>query len=573
MPKKPIINCHTHIFTGKNIPPYIGKTFMPWILYKLLSIPFIIGICRFWYTSRYSPYRFKFDLDIANLKKLNLRIKQFWQKSLFLKTIVDITSFVLILYTAYLVFQYFFKKVDWIEDILKNIYEISFFSFLKETKFQIITVLFTFICIPYGRKIILLLAKQSKKLSLLFVNKNQLAYLSRYINIGRFAYYKHQYLIYSKLKNQYPDKTEFIVLPMDMEFMDAGNLKKEGSYEVQMNELKSLKKNHPEVHPFVFVDPRREHVGYKEFFKWKAENNKVVLEDCFIKEYMEQENFAGFKIYPALGYFPFDEKLLALWKYAADNGIPIMTHCIRGTIFYRGTKKDEWNFHEVFKQKANKRSDDLDYLFLPKQKNIDFSVDFTHPLNYLCLLDEKLLVELVKKSKSTEIKKLFGYNEKENSLQSNLSKLKICFGHFGGDDEWVKYLDSDRDNYSQQLTSNFDSGISFFKNNNLKDSYGLLENIWTYVDWYSIIASMMLQYDNVYADLSYIIHNKDIVHLLKQTLRNEELKHRVLFGTDFYVVRNHLSEREMLANTMGLLSEEEFDLIARENPISYLKKN
>jgi hypothetical protein len=42
--------------------------------------------------------------------------------------------------------------------------------------------------------------------------------------------------------------------------------------------------------------------------------------------------------------------LLPLWKYAADNQIPIMTHCIGGTIFYRGRKKDEWNEHPVFQQ-------------------------------------------------------------------------------------------------------------------------------------------------------------------------------------------------------------------------------
>ena len=81
----------------------------------------------------------------------------------------------------------------------------------------------------------------------------------------------------------------------------------------------------------------------------------------------------------------------------------------------------------------------------------------------------------------------------------------------------------------------------------------------------------MLQYENVYADLSYIIHNTEIFPLLKQTLQNEKLQKRTLFGTDFYVVRNHLTEKEMLANTQANLSKEEFDNIARENPINYLK--
>ncbi|MBK9961224.1 MAG: hypothetical protein IPP06_07755 [Saprospiraceae bacterium] len=57
-----------------------------------------------------------------------------------------------------------------------------------------------------------------------------------------------------------------------------------------------------------------------------------------VKEYIEINKLNGFKIYPALGYYPFDEELLLLWKYAADHQIPIMTHVIKGTVFYRDRK-------------------------------------------------------------------------------------------------------------------------------------------------------------------------------------------------------------------------------------------
>jgi predicted TIM-barrel fold metal-dependent hydrolase len=97
-------------------------------------------------------------------------------------------------------------------------------------------------------------------------------------------------------------------------------------------------------------------------------------------------------------------------------------------------------------------------------------------------------------------------------------------------------------------------------------------DIWKNADWYTIISSLMMQYPNVYADLSYIIHEQDIIPLLKQTLNNPALKEKVLFGTDFYVVRNHNSEKDLLARTMANLSTEEFDQIARENPINYLKR-
>lgn len=544
---------------------------MPAILYKLATIPFIIGICKFWYTSRHSPYTFKFDTKFNKIKRIQLKFRQFFQNNKILKGIIDTVAFVLVIITAYLLFQYFFKKIDWIEEQLTLLYQIKPFGWLNNQSVQIAIVIFTITAIPYGRKIAMLILKNSKKLSFLFVSENQAKFIARYINIGRFAYYDKQYNIYSKLKQQYPANTEFIILPMDMEFMEAGKLTKEGNYEQQMLELKQLKSNHPEAHPFVFVDPRRENVGYQDFFKWREENGKVILEDCFIKKYIEEEKFDGFKIYPALGYYPFDEKLLPLWKYAADNGIPIMTHCIRGTIYYRGIKKEEWNFHPIFKQKINSKTDELDYLLLPNQKNIEYSIDFTHPLNYLCLLDEKILVKLIEKSTDLKLKSLFGYNEANNTISHNLRDLKICFAHFGGDDEWKKHLESDRDIFSHQIIKNPLTGLNFFKNNNLEESYGLLENIWRGVDWYTIITGMMLQYENVYADLSYIIHNTEIFPLLKQTLQNEKLQKRTLFGTDFYVVRNHLTEKEMLANTQANLSKEEFDNIARENPINYLK--
>ena len=242
-----------------------------------------------------------------------------------------------------------------------------------------------------------------------------------------------------------------------------------------------------------------------------------------------------------------------------------MTHCIRGTIFYRGYKKKEWYYHPIIKDVSLPN----EYMLLPKSYNIDFSVDFTHPLNYLCLLDPFLLKEWIKKCNKPALYELFGYDASTDTLQSDLRNLKICFGHYGGDDEWKKFLERDRDNYSHKIIDNSD-GIKFLNPQNPGLSFGVLKDIWSNADWYSIISSIMMQYPNVYSDLSYIIHNPEIFPLLKQTINNPKLKHRVLFGTDFYVVRNHNSEKELLATTMANLSSDEFDQIARENPISYL---
>jgi hypothetical protein len=83
----------------------------------------------------------------------------------------------------------------------------------------------------------------------------------------------------------------------------------------------------------------------------------------------------------------------------------------------------------------------------------------------------------------------------------------------------------------------------------------------------------MLQHDHVYADISYILHGDlQILPLLRSTLQHPELKKRILYGSDFYVVRNHKSDKNMLADIKGGLLKEEFDLISRTNPLEYLKR-
>jgi predicted TIM-barrel fold metal-dependent hydrolase len=354
--------------------------------------------------------------------------------------------------------------------------------------------------------------------------------------------------------------------------MGAGLVKK--NYASQMKELAVLKKQHPDIfQPFIFIDPRRIERD-KDFFCYKIVDGKVELAECFVKTYIEEHRFCGFKIYPALGYYPFDARLLPLWKYAAEHNIPVMTHCIRGTIFYRGKKEKQWDQHPIFEESDG----DQRYipLSLPQISNQDFSVNFTHPLNYLCVLDEKLLRKVLgQPHMDQDVRELFGFEGIDNKLKTDLGTLKICFAHFGGEDEWKRYFELDRENYSTQIVKNPDVGITFLTSMKGEDRRGKIEQIWKYTDWYSIICSMMLQYENVYSDISYISHDNNIHSLLKRTLQmeNDRLRQRVLFGTDFYMVRSHKSEKQILADTIGGLSAEEFNFIARQNPINYLKSD
>jgi len=569
----PIINCHTHIFKGEHVPPYLAKTFVPWPLSKFISIPRVLWIFRKFVNKKNKEFK---DPQIEeNRDKTIRKIKN--QRNVLrtafitlLKAIVNIHMLFIVLawlginsnLSRYAFGKYVFAIHQW---LLEHYLMLP----IKNLLVQIAVVIFTVTFIKSGRNLFLFLGKKF----LSFPGKMTRELIDRYLLLGRFTIYKDQSTTFSKLVHQYPPQTKFIVLPMDMEYMDAGELQKGSKYPDQMAELAKIKSqstNKDAILPFVFVEPRRIKGDKKQLnYSFNKRTGEVKLEDCFIKEYIEEKEFSGFKIYPALGYYPFDEALLPLWKYAADKEIPIMTHCIKGTIFYRGTKKKEWNQHPIFKEYINLERKELGPLLLPQKKNLDFSINFTHPLNYLVLLKEELLRLWVGKGSITT-QELFGYTNDETPLKRDLSHLKICLAHFGGEDQWERYLESDRYNYAAQLKINPKTGINFIYTNEGDFSWKKLEDCWKYVDWYSIICSMILQHTNVYADISYILHDKAIFDLLKETIDHPGLGEKVLFGTDFFVVRNHMAEKNLLVQTKGNLSDEQFKKIAQRNPNKYL---
>jgi hypothetical protein len=574
-PKPPIINCHTHIFTGDHVPPYLAKTFLPWPLYYLLPVSLLVRAFRYWYNN---PYTWQFKPWYKSIKLGIYQTKIYIARHGILAKL----SFIIGLF---LTLQVFFILVDWISvlsapdentkqtiNYIKEWLEKKWILIIPASWFgKAALILLLSIFFKSGRNLIWFLLKKIWSFLGVLPGPKSKELASRYIKLARFSFYTKQENVFKKLKNQYPEGTKFIVLPMDMEFMEAGKPKKESCYDQQIKELVVMKgkDDYKDVlFPLLFADPRRMQLEKEIQFSYKIDEGKLVLNDCFIKKYIEDHHFSGFKIYPPLGYYPFDETLLPLWKYAADNGLPVMTHCIRGTIYYRGGKKKEWDSHPVFKQA---KGDELyEPLQLMETKNSDFCNNFTHPLNYLCLLEEQLLRKIVGNAKDKRLHDVFGYTDEKTPMKHNLNHLKLCFGHFGGDDEWLRYLELDRDNYSSQLIKNPEKGITFLTDIGGNPKPGKLEQVWKYVDWYSIICSLILQYPNVYGDLSYIIHTPEIQPLLRLTLMNPGLRNKVLFGTDFYVVRNHKSEKNLLADILDHLSVEDFDQIARTNPKIFL---
>ena len=576
--QSPIINCHTHIFTGDHIPPWLAKTYLPWPVYYLVSTRMIIWLFRMYYSREWSPYRLQF---LPWYKRWLGFKNRLWR-------IIHVTRLSTILYwiitgwvglmTIYLLEDWFstwWEPSGYVPDALNQariwLDDHQFVWFPQKNMFRILWIVVVLGFFKSVRNLVFSVSGFIWNFLRALPGKETKAMVERYILLGRFAFYQDQSKIFDKMSKQYPPGSQFVVLPMDMAYMQAGQTKED--YHDQLAKLLKLKQSAifgNQVLPFVFIDPRRI-TDEPDFLQYQINLHRVKLNDCKVKTYFEHWQFSGIKIYPALGYYPFDERLLPIWKYAADHQIPIMTHCIRGTIYYRGKKDKAWDYHPVFEQSMGEGN--YEKLALFEQKNIDFSVNFTHPLNYLCLLEERLLRKVVAQAQDDRIRQLFGYRDLDTPLETNLKNLKICFGHFGGDDEWNRFLESDRYSYAQQLVNYPDRGVLFLDNHdNEEERPGKIEQLWQHCDWYTLICSMMLQFPNVYADISYIVHNPLIQPLLIETIQEHHPKwrNRVLFGTDFYVVRNHKSEKNILIELQAALGPHLFDLIARENPKSYL---
>jgi predicted TIM-barrel fold metal-dependent hydrolase len=577
--KPPIINCHAHTFVSGHVPALLAKTYVPWPFYYLFPLHPIVWLFRAWLNG---PYRWRFDKDwYKTLVRGIYAVKE----TLVRDWVLGLLHYLLGLFVGIQVFYIVFgwagrflskSKQATVEALRLRLHQYYVQYVISHWYWQVLLILALCLFFPNARNLLFFVLKKLYGLAISLPGKNTRALAQRYLNLGRFAFHKLQSRNFSDLRAQYPIGTQFVVLPMDMEFMAAGWVPVKLAK--QMEDLKKIKagRNGDRIFPFVFVDPRRIRED-PSYFAWRATpNGEVELLDCTIKTYIEELNFSGFKIYPALGYYPFDPELLPLWKYAAQKKLPVVTHCIQGPIFYRGIKHADWDKHPIFADAAGKP------IFLPQVKNIEFVVNFTHPLNFLVLLDQGLLAKAVGRGRGA-VRTLFGYMETldehgtpiEQTIQFGLADLKICLAHFGGEDEWKRYFEMDRYPLTAMLDKHPDKGIDFFNSQGdarPQPAPGKIEAVWKYVDWYSIICSLIIQYENVYADISFILHEPGILPLLKKTLNfpNKQLRKRVLYGTDFYVVRNYKSDREMLAELYAGLDEDEFDVIARHNPREYL---
>ncbi|MEM6764974.1 MAG: hypothetical protein AAF655_08615 [Bacteroidota bacterium] len=545
----PLINVHTHIFTRKHVPNHLGKRLIPWPFY-LISTAFIIKTFRFF--SRNEQW-----LKMVNLwKRVNYNISYLRYYYLFFRVMFSLMGLAGFLLAMVALGHLIMKTgmVQALEPMQRELDRVLTLPLLRNTWFQIGFVFMAFLFFKWFRKFVLLLLRR-----VITINEHTKSYLNRLLHMGSFASMDKQQDLFVQLIKLYPKNTQFVVLSMDMEYMDAGKVP--SSYKQQLAELLAVSKNAKgQLLPFICVDPRR-----------------IMEEENFLQEVKDhlQDGFYGIKLYPALGFYPFDIRLLPLYAYAQTYQIPIMTHCVRGTIHYRGKKEKHWNEHPVFSCQHQEEV----RIPLPDFSSFDFTANFTHPLNYECLLDPQLFHRLFQYFNSPfypykerddirirEVNSLFGYDpETDKPPLKNLQKLKICLAHFGGETEWQRYFDKDRGSLDNKYLNNPLCQISV--------NTSTEEVLWSKSSWYTIIRNLLVKYEHVYADISYTLTDNRTFPLLEDMLKTDYLKEKVLFGTDYYVVRQEESEKQLLTELMAYLEEGEFRQLSLTNNQAYLERS
>ncbi len=311
---------------------------------------------------------------------------------------------------------------------------------------------------------------------------------------------KSQFHIFRDLKCNYSADDRFVILTLNMDHMGAGIAKH--NYLQQIYEIKRIKAQYPDVClPFYSVDPR-------------AAGPQELLDQTRL--HIEKKGFVGIKIYPALGYYPFDPGLEAIYQWASKEEVPIITHCTRVGSYYLGEITTSMINPESFVGEAKNWPREFDKVTFPLPQNPDdntvFCDNFSHLYNYARVLEK-------------------------------YPKLKICFAH-AGDEKEIKKANTTQRNES----------------------------------WFIHINFLMKTYPNVYTDISYTLADSSIYKDLYTLLTDKDIGDKVLFGTDYFMTLQEKSEAELKSEFRKYLLQQDsqvnlWDKITNTNPKKFLTSN
>ena len=305
---------------------------------------------------------------------------------------------------------------------------------------------------------------------------------------------KDQGEVLDELRGYYPPDTRFCALSVDFDYMNAGPARI--GFLQQIEELHQVAgqvnraAGEELIFPFLGIDPRRPELL------------------SLVKRYVEEKGFKGFKLYPALGFFPTDRRLYEVYEYAQRHELPITVHCIpKNKNHFRGRPGPE----------MVRKVQEIEGC---RKKELKSCYEIAQYLNHPHWYEQLLL---------------------------DFPKLKLNFAHFGGNEEWDKYLD--------EPDPKFDNRGS----------------------WYARIKELIKKYPNVYADISFTVYDRRLYPLLKIMLHSHyrdpaifSPREKILLGSDFYMLQKDYRERRFGIDLRGYLSDDDYWQIAEVNPRRFL---
>ena len=371
--------------------------------------------------------------------------------------------------------------------------------------------------------------------------------LAKYVSFLSIATQESQYNIFKdalKIAKTYDPQARLLTMTLDMDFMDDNN-PPDKNYCTQLNEVKHIKRYYPDnFFPFVSIDPRAR--SGETLLRW-ARN---FFEFGLVSKSSGQTYpfFSGIKMYPALGFFPFDPRLEKIYAYAEENGIPITLHCTRVGSLYIGK-----NIEGLIPLRPK--------MIMPKEGGEVFDK---------AQIAQNEIYERMKKYsdegwiKNSEIGKndlacdLFSHPQNYVPIMLKFPKLKICLAHMGGEYE-IEFMNAaDR------------------KNGNPRKERVKIWDMDGY-NWAELIRDLMKEHPCLYTDISFSVSDLDspkIAANFNEWLdaidkNGYELGNRILFGTDYYMTEMANRESELYKLASEKL-EKWFDRITRDNSKAFL---
>lgn len=358
---------------------------------------------------------------------------------------------------------------------------------------------------------------------------------SSFLKVGKS---RNQREIFENLRRQYDDPhLKIVALTMYMEACGAGPT--DTGYEGQLEGVLEVKKENPDnLLLFLGIDPR---------WKGTGQQLKETVERYFETKIQVNSQrtvypFVGLKIYPSLGFYVFDEKLKETFEWAAENKVPVLSHCnYLGGIYNNDTEFVKGNLNPI-----------------DVYEGVRYSETFGNNVNPPVPDQSSSIVQwALGRNQSNRNRNTCSYFLEPASFRSTLryfenigKPLKICLAHFGGDDHM---LSESRNQPTGRL-------------------FGMLQQTWC-----AQIRDLIHEFpESVYTDVSFTVGNPDTHKIIFQDLKDPVLRERIMFGTDFFMTERVIPEKDDYATFKAAALKENFngknawEIVASENVESFL---